>query len=271
MLPKEIVFVRHGQSESNLLTHWDINGGPKRNKHREVPDHAWRLTDNGVKQALNAKNNLPLFVDDVESFLKIVSPFSRAKETASFIDPSPKKDWIVDFNVREQSWGEIDGISKTEWREHYPYNHSWREKDPLFWCPPGGESVITVVENRVAPFFESLKQLPKDSRVLVVTHGMFIKAVEFFLERPPLHELKAFFDNHVDNLGAVSYSKFNGGGYGLKKTAKLGDSSEPFLYRTSKVDTTLGNFDRLASLENFHIEAGIFSPRFLTGKSETVF
>ena len=55
--------------------------------------------------------------------------------------------------------------------------------DPLYWRPPGGESICDVAENRVRNFLETLHRECSDQTVLAVTHGEFIRATRIVLER----------------------------------------------------------------------------------------
>lgn len=181
-MPRNLVLIRHGQSEANVLQKSsDANShGLYTDDVASRADRSWRLTAQGEIQARIAGNwlreNLPTFDRYV------VSPFTRTRETAANL-LLEKARWEENRTIRERSWGEIDSISRKRFRELYPHNAALKDKDPLYWAPPAGESIANVSENRVSRFFDTLHRENGDDDVIAVTHGEFIWASRLTLER----------------------------------------------------------------------------------------
>lgn len=181
-MPNNLVLVRHGQSEANVMQKASKAGNHKHytDEVMTVPDRSWRLTAQGVTQAETAgdwiANQLPAFDRS------IVSPFTRTRETAANLD-LPNASWEENRTIRERSWGEIDSISKEEFRKNYPQNANLQAKDPLYWAPPAGESLANVSENRVRSILNTMHRENEGDNVLMVTHGEFIWATRLTLER----------------------------------------------------------------------------------------
>lgn len=45
--------------------------------------------------------------------------------------------------------GEINTITKDDFKTNYARNWMFKNTDPLYWRPPAGESIADVAENRV--------------------------------------------------------------------------------------------------------------------------
>lgn len=87
-MPREIVFVRHGQSEANVA---QKEVGPTMsqetiNKVFRRPDWKQRLTDTGIEQAKVARDVINRKLGGLASFHALyVSPFVRTRETAAYM------------------------------------------------------------------------------------------------------------------------------------------------------------------------------------------
>lgn len=180
-MPIDLLFVRHGQSESNVLVERRKNGKQITDDFATVPDNSWRLTAKGAKQAEVTgdyiRDNFP---DGFNHHF--LSPFVRTRETAARLNLSGAE-WEENRMLRERSWGEIDGLSIQEFENIYPHNSMLKEKDPIYWVPPAGESLASVAENRSSNFLRSLEVSASGDTVLAVTHGEFIKTVRMILEQ----------------------------------------------------------------------------------------
>ena len=63
--------------------------------------------------------------------------------------PGPK--WEETRVLRERSWGEINTITKDDFKTNYARNWMFKNTDPLYWRPPAGESIADVAEPRAQP------------------------------------------------------------------------------------------------------------------------
>lgn len=182
VMPNNLLFVRHGQSEANIIQKACKNGDDSlwTEDFVTVPDRTWRLTNLGTFQAEIAgkwiQSNIPHF----DRY--IVSPFVRTRETAALLN-LPNVAWEENRSVRERSWGEIDSIPLSRFRELYPLNAAYKDRDPLYWNPPAGEAIADVAENRVRNLLNTLHRENEGDNVLIVSHGEFMWAVRLVLER----------------------------------------------------------------------------------------
>lgn len=182
-MPQDLVLIRHGQSEANVRQR-----ASKRGDNRlftddlvTVPDNSWRLTALGAAQAQLAGSHLQtLFPQGFDRY--IVSPFMRTRETAANLQ-LPEAEWEENRIIRERSWGEIDGLPIEEFKKQYPLNALYKEKDPIYWAPPAGESMAAVIENRSSNFLRALSRDSSGARVLAVTHGEFTTATRMLIEQ----------------------------------------------------------------------------------------
>lgn len=209
-MPQDLVLIRHGQSEANVRQR-----ASKRGDNRlftddlvTVPDNSWRLTTLGASQAQLAGTHLEaLFPQGFDRY--IVSPFMRTRETAANLR-LPDAAWEENRIIRERSWGEIDGLSIAEFEENYPQNALYKEKDPIYWAPPAGESMAAVIENRSSNFLRGLSRDSSGARVLAVTHGEFITATRMLIEQwsdEQFFEVEADPEQKVRNCLMVHYTR----------------------------------------------------------------
>ena len=151
----------------------------RRRTSSSAPDRSWRLTATGRKQAdcigrwLVAQQ--PLF----DRYL--VSPYVRTRETAATM-ALPKAKWEETRVLRERSWGEINTITKDDFKTNYARNWMFKNTDPLYWRPPAGESIADVAENRVHNLLTSLNRKSDAESVVMVSHGDLMLALMLTLE-----------------------------------------------------------------------------------------
>lgn len=184
MMPRNLILVRHGLSEANVIQAQDKTGDTTwfTEENMTYPDSSWRLAPDGVKQARVSGSFIMNEYQDNPLTRFIVSPFMRTRETAANLN-IPYALWEENRAVRERSWGEIDSIPRTLFAEKYSYNHAYKKRSPLYWEPPAGESIAEVAENRVRNLLTTLHRENENDNVLVVTHGEFMWATRLVLER----------------------------------------------------------------------------------------
>lgn len=135
-----LFLVRHGQVSSN----------------RELRYVGWRdepLTELGRDQARAlAALMAPLPIGEIRS-----SPLSRARDTAAAIAAATQRPVLVEERLREQSYGDWEGMSRDEVRarsnEDRELLASWERSATV--APPGGESLQSV-ERRALELVDEL-------------------------------------------------------------------------------------------------------------------
>ncbi|MEK4562864.1 histidine phosphatase family protein [Staphylococcus sp. FSL K6-3157] len=144
----EICFIRHGETD------WNSVG--KLQGRTDVP-----LNHTGIKQAKACSQ----FLNHSEWDIIITSPLARAKKTAEIIQQQLTIPLIEMEAFIEISFGDAEGLSTEERTALYP--------DQLY---PNKEQAH-VVTNRFLNGINSLIEQYKDQKILIVSHGAFIKAV----------------------------------------------------------------------------------------------
>ena len=145
-MPLDLYVIRHGESEANVIVQAGEQGDDSlyTQDNVTVPDRSWRLTATGRKQADCIGRWL---VSQQQLFDRyMVSPYVRTRETAATM-ALPKAKWEENRVLRERSWGEINTITKDEFKTNYARNWNFKNTDPLYWRPPAGESIADVAED----------------------------------------------------------------------------------------------------------------------------
>ena len=149
-----IYFVRHGESEANLLREFSNRGF----KHG--------LTARGRQQAEQLARNLQGI-----PFAKIyTSPLMRAFQTAKILVERLHCPLEVTDALREFDCGELEGRSDPEgWAIYDRVFQQWLAGD---WAAriPGGESHLEI-QARFIPFIEALSREFESENILLVGHG----------------------------------------------------------------------------------------------------
>lgn len=199
-MPNDLVLVRHGEAEGNVVRdrarHGDESGYTE--TFVTTPGRRWRLTDNGRAQARCAGDWIREEFAACGFDRFYASPFTRTSQTAARLalrwpdgdtgegtDAHGRPRWYLNRGIRERDWGDIGSVPRQEFesRPEYALNAVRQRTDPLYWVPPGGESIAQVAENRVRNFLDTLHRELDGKRVLAVTHGEFMWATRLVLER----------------------------------------------------------------------------------------
>lgn len=164
-----LVFLRHGQSQWNL-------------ENRFTGFYDIDLSDQGREEA--AKAGAELKDLGVRFDAVFTSTLQRAVHTAEIaLQSAGQADLIPSItkhdNLRERDYGDLTGLNKDETREKYGDEQVqiWRRSYDV--CPPGGECLQDVVENRVRPYFlANIKPLVEQGKnVLIAAHGNSLRAM----------------------------------------------------------------------------------------------
>src|SRR5699024_2773919 len=144
----EICFIRHGETD------WNTVG--KLQGRTDVP-----LNHTGIKQAEACGQFLARLKWDII----ITSPLARAKKTAEIIQENLDIPLVEMEDFIEISFGDAEGLSTEERTSLYP--------DRLY---PNKEEAH-IVTNRFLKGINSLNEQYKDQKILIISHGAFIKSI----------------------------------------------------------------------------------------------
>lgn len=195
MLPQNLILIRHGESEGNLIVHKTRNNDnslydPKmENAHTSF----WRLSERGVVQAQQTgewlKNNT--FLENINKRIQpinfYVSDYIRAIETAYELNLE-NVCWQITSEVRERMYGDIDFLyKKEEFEKKFEKNLKQRKENNFHWIPQNGESIATTFE-RAANFIHRVLDTPTKNDVVIVTHGEFMWAVRMIFNEITIPE-----------------------------------------------------------------------------------
>lgn len=213
-MPYELIFVRHGQSEANIVQKRDDHGlHPDTTKSILArPDWRHRLTSQGVKQAQAAGNWVRKNINELDVFDALyVSPFFRTRETAAHLGGMGVQGWTVDDRLVERSWGVYGKVTRAEQRSQFPLTAAEKAANPWYIRLDGGESMPDVYA-RFRDFQGTLHREQADKRVLVVSHGDFINAARYGIERMMPEEWEVLDESSeytIKNCTILQYSRIN--------------------------------------------------------------
>jgi probable phosphoglycerate mutase len=163
---KHVRLIRHGESAANV--------GEASPDHATIP-----LTPKGVEQAhlvAQSFNHAPALI--------IASPFTRAQATAkatvAAYPATPLETWpIHEFTYLEPARCTNTTVAqRRDWVEAY-----WAKSEPTFTDGEGAESFLDFIF-RVQSFLDKLAKHPAQD-ISVFSHGQFINAVAWLIERKP--------------------------------------------------------------------------------------
>lgn len=211
---KLVRLIRHGESAANA-------GAPTQD-HASIP-----LTKHGVDQARRVALSL-----GKAPHLIITSPFSRAMATAQFMASAfpvvPVETWPTqEFTYLDPARCVNTTVAqRRDWVREY-----WNQANPLFVDGDGAESFIEFV-SWAQSFLERLEAHPAKD-IVVFSHGQFINAVAWLIERQPtVINSHAMIDwreyeiaNHVGNCGGyrLIYDQGSSGWRLMPKNAEDAD------------------------------------------------
>lgn len=213
-LPLRIAFVRHGESESNIIQRAQKNGQTLdvEDLVNSRVDWKQRLSETGQNQAKKAHVNLYKIYGDLDYFDSFyVSPFIRARETALLLSGNKLINWEIDDRLSERIWGIYGLVSRQQQHEHFPLTNKLSNDDPWYIRYDGGESLFDVY-NRFKNFKEKLWRENSGQNVLIVSHAQFIQSVCYDLEKLLPEDWDKIWEKReykIPNVGLVEYSRVN--------------------------------------------------------------
>lgn len=172
----QLFIVRHGQTQFNA-------------EHRYLGALDPDLNSRGLEQASALHAVLPQSIDAV-----VCSPLRRARQTAEIVCHMRGLVPQVNPAFRERHVGVFEGLTLEEAQARFP--QLWSQNITRQWqdSPPGGETIVEVVE-RVTGGLRQLSEEYAQKRVALVAHGFVAKVVRA-LAGPGFGD---FFDWQLEN------------------------------------------------------------------------
>jgi broad specificity phosphatase PhoE len=209
-LPMEIVLIRHGQSEANVVQSEEKAGRehPRAAEIRQRPDWEQRLTDLGRDQARQAGEWLDAHGLAPRTFDRAyTSMMLRAFETAALVGPDVE--WSPEVKVIERDWGHFGATPLHVRSEQFPHTERARKTSPLFARFDGGESMFDTVMRAHAMLGTLSRDVP-DGSAFIVAHGGLLWGFRFILERmlpAQFHALDEDKSERIGNLDGLHYTR----------------------------------------------------------------
>lgn len=192
----EIYFIRHGETLWNTLKIFQGRS--------DSP-----LTELGISQAEKLSEKLK----DIEFTDFYSSPMGRTIQTTKIIMGDRKQEIKFIEEFKEISMGDIEGIPRSEFEEKYPKEFYDFFNNPVDYDPKvyHGENYYEVIERVKKGLDKLLSYLNDSDRVVVVTHGVTIKALFHVITKERMDVLGAAKVPQNTSVSIVKYKdgKFN--------------------------------------------------------------
>lgn len=209
-MPKNLVLLRHGESELNVMAKMMRKGDSEYPEDfKTTPDREYRLTDKGIEQAKIAGKYLK---ETYKRFDVIyVSDFIRARETVAIACIAAGWDNVqikIDPQLGERHWGHFNRLSSVERKSLLEL----KKRDPLHFTMPDGETLLET-RNRTRTFLDRCARQYGNKKVLVVTHGEYIESLWSEIAHFHTENQKEFFESHkgdIKNCQVIDFESKNG-------------------------------------------------------------
>lgn len=187
----KIYFIRHGETVWNTLKIFQGSSNSP-------------LTEKGREQAKKLGEKLK----DTEFSNFYSSPLGRTIETSKLIigDRDIKIEFIDEF--KEISVGRMEGVPREEFEREFPgqfHNFFFNPKD-YDPAPYGGESFPQLIERVERGLKKITENHKKNDVVVVITHGMTLKAIFKVIKNISLEELGEVAVPKNTSLSIVDYT-----------------------------------------------------------------
>ena len=206
MLPRTIIFLRHGESEENRIEKdrkksttlmGRIKGVILRSKTEHL-DYDLLLSENGKNQAKMTGNYLKK--QDIIFDAAFTSPYLRAIQTATSLGLGIS--WSINNSLFERDWG-IRWLNDRSKKFKKKFN-----QNVYFQGIEDGERLYTVAL-RARDFLNTIDKENYDNAI-VVTHNEFIFVMKSIIEGIPVDEyLDDFKKNNLKNCSMIFYTRAN--------------------------------------------------------------
>ena len=208
ILPIDLILIRHGESERNLISK-DENIEYDKEEYNSTHSSKFRLTQKGKEQSIITgqyiKNNISKTFDKYYT-----SDYIRTKETAALLNLD-NAFWESEFLIRERDNGVLSGYSKEDKKKLYPDEVKRKEKNLFYFTPIGGESLANVCL-RIEQFINILCRYASGMKVIVVAHGHVLRAFRIRLEKMNHKQIEELYKDEnktILNTQIIWYSRRN--------------------------------------------------------------
>lgn len=214
-MPLDVMLVRHGESEANVLQ-WAEKEGTAQELPEEIrqrPDWMHRLTLYGAEQARIAGEWILNELGPIEDIFdgRYYSSFIRARETAANL-AGPDVTWRKHNMLHERDWGHFGTTPRHEWDERFPRTAQLKREAPLYARLDGGEALADSVTLRVRNFRDTIMRKWDNKRVIAVTHGDIIGVVRYVFEDmlpEEWHQVDQDKAQRIGNCAILWYTRTN--------------------------------------------------------------
>ncbi len=204
-MTEEIVIVRHGYCIGEEAKSASEGGDDSffTDEFRKSDSKTWPLTPLGVAQAHRAGEKIRKSI--ATAFDRyLLADTTRTLETARHLG-FPMAQWEIDCLLRARNWNGLENIPIAERKERCLAKGISCEENSIEWKPPGGESMLTVVDS-ISSFLRKYRG-SKARRILIVNHGSSAQAFRIIQHNiSPLNYLEFVDRNgYIGNCQIVHY------------------------------------------------------------------
>jgi broad specificity phosphatase PhoE len=183
--PMEMLFIRHGQSEANVVQHAEKHGSAEAELAELIygrHDFEHPLTSLGVQQARAARALLVSEGVMPEEYFDehYVSPFDRTVETMAFVTDG-RVDPLPEVRLIERDWGIYGSTPMQERLTRFAETERRRGISSFYTRYDGGESTPDVI-GRFRDWLITVNREKTNQRILAVTHGDLMWTARYVLE-----------------------------------------------------------------------------------------
>ena len=170
---KEIILIRHGQTDSTLkgtfcgVTDTSLNEAGI-NEMKALARLLNKLKDD--KQILNPDGLYAIFT----------SPLKRSLESSGFICALLHKSAVIDKKLMERNFGIFEDLTVDEIKAAFPEEYNNWISDWRGYGIDGGES-LEQVEGRIFDFFEEARNISVKSLIIITHSGIIRQMVSYLL------------------------------------------------------------------------------------------
>ena len=162
--PRNLVLIRHAESEGNVLTVDD-------RARYDMATHEYPLTGRGRAQAYHTRLWLEKeFPDGFD--VRYVSYYVRSKETMAILQPGLKV--YEDPRLAEAQRGIYHSMTREEIARHFPMELERKDREKFYHYRPWGGENWPDVELRIHSFLGTLARDCEGKNVIMVVHGHWL-------------------------------------------------------------------------------------------------
>lgn len=194
--PKELVLVRHAESEGNVLS-------VEERATFDKATHAYGLTDRGVLQAETTgawlMGEYPAGFD-----VYYTSYYERARETMRILRPDARV--YEDPRLAEANRGIYHAYTRGQIADQFPLERDRKDREGLYhYRPPGGENWADI-ELRIHSFLGTIARDMGGRRVLMVVHGHWLLLFQRLIHHFSIEEaVKRYKAGVAENASVTIY------------------------------------------------------------------